>query len=126
MIEFKNYLDAIKDEKTKEKMTHLLEWVISEYPNLDRKIAWNQPHFVHKDTFIIGFVHTKQHVSVAPEYKAIEVFKEKIKDSGYIATNFIFKIKWNQHMNYDLLMQIIDYNIKDKSGTTTYWRKSNK
>lgn len=120
---FEPYLVKIKDEKNREIMEGLLSWVMTNYPMLDKKIAWNQPHFVHNNTFIIAFTHAKQHISVVPEYKAIEVFKEDIKKSNYQSTNFIYKMKWQNPINYDLLKRIIDYNMEDKKGLDTYWRK---
>ncbi|HHX75843.1 MAG TPA: iron chaperone [Acholeplasmataceae bacterium] len=120
---FEPYLVKIKDEKNREIMEGLLSWVMTNYPMLDKKIAWNQPHFVHNNTFIIAFTHAKQHISVVPEYKAIEVFKEDIKKSNYQSTNFIYKMKWQNPIDYDLLKRIIDYNMEDKKGLDTYWRK---
>lgn len=120
---FESYLVKIKDEKNREIMEGLLSWVMTNYPMLDKKIAWNQPHFVHNNTFIIAFTHAKQHISVVPEYKAIEVFKEDIKKSNYQSTNFIYKMKWQNPIDYDLLKRIIDYNMEDKKGLDTYWRK---
>lgn len=120
---FEPYLVKIKDEKNREIMEGLLSWVMTNYPMLDKKIAWNQPHFVHNNTFIIAFTHAKQHISVVPEYKAIEVFKEDIKKSNYQSTNFIYKMKWQNPIDYDLLKRIIDYNMEDKKGLNTYWRK---
>lgn len=120
---FEPYLVKIKDEKNRKIMEGLLSWVMTNYPMLDKKIAWNQPHFVHNNTFIIAFTHAKQHISVVPEYKAIEVFKEDIKKSNYQSTNFIYKMKWQNPIDYDLLKRIIDYNMEDKKGLDTYWRK---
>ena len=119
---FEPYLDLIKVDEHQQIMKELLAWVIDKYPMLDHKIAWNQPHFVQNGTFIIAFTHAKQHFSVAPEYKAISEFKHYIKESGYLSTNFIFKIKWGQPVNYDLLSRIIEFNMKDKQGLKTYWR----
>src|SRR5690554_185060 len=120
---FEPYLVKIKDEKNREIMEGLLSWIMTNYPMLDKKIAWNQPHFVHNNTFIIAFTHAKQHISVVPKYKAIEVFKEDIKKSNYQSTNFIYKMKWQNPIDYDLLKRIIDYNMEDKKGLDTYWRK---
>lgn len=122
---FEEYLKSIKDESNRTIMRNLLDWVIATFPMLDTKIAWNQPHFVHEGTFIIAFTHAKAHLSVAPEYKAIDQFKKEIRDRKYLSTNFIFKIKWHQPMDLDLIKRIIEYNMKDKAGYKTYWRKSN-
>ena len=121
---FKPYLDSIKDEKHQLIMKDLLQWVIDTYPMLGKKIAWNQPHFTHNGTFIIAFTHAKQHISVVPEFKVIEVFKDIIKSYNFAHTHFIFKIKWTEDIPYDLIKKMIEYNMKDKLGMTTYWRTS--
>ncbi|WP_025725530.1 iron chaperone [Acholeplasma granularum] len=122
MDTFKPYLDSIKDDEIRSRMINLLEWVQNKYPMLGKKIAWNQPHFTHHDTFIIAFTHAKSHVSIIPEYKVIDLFKDEIRKNNYLHTNFIYKVKWNQEMNYDLLSKIIEYNMHDKSDYNSYWR----
>jgi len=120
---FESYLEKIKDESHRLIMKNLLQWVMDKYPMLDQKIAWNQPHFVHNGTFIIAFTHAKQHMSVAPEYKAIDEFRQEIRNNEYLSTNFIFKIKWTQKVNHNLISRIIEFNMQDKKGLQTYWRK---
>ena len=118
---FKEYLDQIEDVDKKEKMNQILSWISLNYPNLETKIAWKQPMFIDHGTFIIGFSYAKEHISIAPEVKAIEAFNEKAKDQGYQTTQQLIKIKWKQPINFQLLKEIIDFNIDLKKDIHTFW-----
>ncbi|MGG5357755.1 MULTISPECIES: iron chaperone [unclassified Enterococcus] len=126
MATFQEYLDTIEEPAHKEKLTEVLQWVEEEFPELGTRIAWNQPMFTHHETFIIGFSTAKKHFAVAPEHAGIVKFAEKIEAAGYTYTNQLFRIQWNQPVNYALLKEIIAFNITDKAEYTTFWRKENK
>ncbi len=53
----------------------------------------------------------------------IQRFSDDIKASGYGQTKMLFRIGWEQPVDYDLLGKIIAFNIKDKSNIKTFWRK---
>lgn len=74
-------------------------------------------------TFIIGFSIAKHHFSVSPEVIAIKRFANEIEQSGYSSTKSLFRISWNEQVNYELLEKMIAFNIQDKAECTTFWRK---
>lgn len=117
------FLAQLPDGPARQTLTPLFEWIYENFPDLDTTIKWNQPMFTHHGTFIIGFSVAKQHMSIAPEAAAIAQFKAQIVESGYTATDNLFRIKWTQDINYDLLKAIIAFNISDKANCTTFWRK---
>ncbi|HEL1618559.1 TPA: hypothetical protein TXL63_000358 [Streptococcus suis] len=73
-------------------------------------------------TFIIGFSVAKAHISIAPETVTMETFAKDIKEAGYDATSNLFKIKEDQEVNWDLLRNIIAFNMEDKKGYDKFWR----
>jgi uncharacterized protein len=79
--------------------------------------------FTHKDTFIIGFSTAKHHLSVSPENAGITQFSNDIAQAGYSATKGLFRISWNEPVNYELLEKMIEFNIQDKAEYTGFWRK---
>lgn len=79
--------------------------------------------FTDHDTFIIAYSATKKHVSVAPETVAITAFKEAIEQANYQHTDNLFKITWEQPIDFSLLKKIIDYNIQEKIHYTKFWRE---
>lgn len=123
METFEKYLSTIKIEEHRSRMREVLEWINNRFPDMQPKIAWNQPMFTDHGTFIIGFSASKQHFSVAPEQKGIEMFSSEIKKSGYSYSSNIFRIRWDEPVNYSLLEQIIRYNRTDKADCSSFWRK---
>lgn len=123
METFADYLDTIDNEEHRQIMSNLFEWTDSEFPQLEHRIAWNQPMYVNNGTFIIAFSPTKSHISVAPEKAALRQFSEELQDVSYDTTKELFKIKWSQPIYYELLRDIIQFNIDDKEGYSHFWRK---
>ena len=124
MDNFEAYIENVDHPAHQKRIKEILDWISTTYPNLEKKIAWNQPHFVNQGTFILGLSHAKEHVAFAPEHVAILKFKDLAEKNGYTVTSQIFRIKWNQDIDYNLLKQIIDFNIEEKKGCKTYWRSA--
>lgn len=123
MNTFINYLKSISDDQHRAKVTDVLDWVSKSFPHLEAKIAWNQPMFTDHGTFIVGFSAAKQHFSISPEKAGIEKFSEEIASAGYSHTSNLFRIKWNQDVDFSLLARIIRYNIEEKADYSSFWRK---
>ncbi|GEK88360.1 hypothetical protein SAMN04488100_10671 [Alkalibacterium putridalgicola] len=123
MDTFDEYLKAIDDEEMRQKISDIYQHVEKEFPDLGKRIAWSQPMYTDHDTFIIAFSAARNHISVAPEKAALRKFKEEIEGAEYELLKETFKIKRKQPVNYDLLDEMIRYNIEDKKDCTTFWRK---
>lgn len=122
MGDFKEYLDAIDDADQQDKMNQILTWIQESYPELETRIKWNQPMFLHEGTYIIGFSYSKHHIAVAPETKAIKKIKDYIEETGFSYTDNIIKIRWEDSIPYNLIKELIEYNIEDKKGYEKFWR----
>ena len=123
METFTEYLETIRDEKQRAILKEVLSWVNSKFPSLEAKIAWNQPMFIEHGTFIIGFSASKQHFAISPEVKGMERFSDAIKKSGYSHGKNIFRISWEEPIDFSLLEEIIRFNMQDKADYTAFWRK---
>ncbi|WP_138754110.1 iron chaperone [Paenibacillus sinopodophylli] len=122
MEAFAEFISRIDNPQHRERTEEVLEWVAKKYPNLMPKIAWNQPMFTDHDTFIIGFSVSKQHLAVAPEKAGIIQFADEIKQAGYDHTKELIRMKWVSPIDFSLLERIIEFNIEDKAGCSTFWR----
>jgi len=120
---FKPYLEGIDNLLQKERLETIFTFIDQNYPNLKGRIAWNQPMYTYKDTFIIAFSVSKKHIAVSPEQKGIIAFKKQLEDANYVYTQMIFRIPNDAVINLDLLRSIINYNIEDKKELKTFWRK---
>ncbi|MFD1019595.1 iron chaperone [Thalassobacillus hwangdonensis] len=123
METLQEYLAGIDNPDHRERAEEVLNWVQETFLQLEPVIKWNTPMFTDHGTFIIGIDHAKQHMSFAPEEVAMERFSDAIAEAGYSATKGLFRIKWKQPVDYDLLEKIIAFNIEDKAEYTAFWRK---
>ncbi|MDA3847101.1 MAG: DUF1801 domain-containing protein [Vallitaleaceae bacterium] len=103
-------------------MIEVFAWIGETFSELEAAIKWNQPMFMNHGTFIIGFSMAKQHMAFTPEEAGIAVFLDDIKKSGYEHTKMLAKIKWTDEVDYNLLHRMIEFNIADKLGCTTFFR----
>lgn len=116
------FLEKIDNPQHRARVEEIFGWISEKFPNLLLEIKWNQPMFTDHGTYIIGFSTAKQHLSVSPEEFGMEHFAEDIAQAGYSATKGLFRIKWNEPVNYELLEKMIAFNIMDKAECTTFWR----
>ncbi|WP_368653881.1 iron chaperone [Ornithinibacillus sp. 4-3] len=80
--------------------------------------------FTNNGTFIIGFNAAKKHFAVAPEPATIKHFMDEIVANEYSYTTSLVRFPWDQPVNYHLISQFIEFNIKDKATNKTFWRYS--
>lgn len=120
---FTDFLSGIDNLDNRHRMEEILNWVHQNYPDLNTAIKWDQPMFMDHHTFIISFSTAKNHLAIAPEKKGIDHFTDKIIKSGYEHSKMLIRISWDEPVDYSLLEEIIDYNISDKTDSTTFWRK---
>ena len=118
-----DYLETMNELHQVVRIQEIMDWIKHKFPQLEFKIAWNQPMFTYQGTFIIGFSSAKQHIAISPEVKGIQVFSKEINNAGYTHGSNLFRIKWNDAVDYSLLERMIQFNIDDKQGCTTFWRK---
>lgn len=120
---FSEYLDKINNPQHRARTEAVLNWVLENFPALEGKIAWNQPMFTDHGTYIIGFSISSSHLSVSPERAGMEHFEEEIAKCGYGYGKMLFRIKWEENVNYELLESMIRFNCLEKAECKTFWRK---
>ena len=117
------FLDGIDEQDKRKRMEDILSYIKKTFPQLKEEMKWNQPMFTDHGTFIIGFSVAKGHISVAPESAVISLFEKEIDASGYSHTRELFRIKWTDKVDFDLLHKLIANNIEDKKDMTSFWRQ---
>lgn len=122
MHTFESFLQTIEDADHREKLASLFNWIQDTFPQLETIIKWNQPMFTHHGTFIFGLSKAKAHFSCTPEAEGMKPFVRRIDEAGYTHTGNLFRIKWTQEIDYDLLLDMIQFNIDDKAECQTFWR----
>lgn len=119
---FAAYLAQIENQLHCSRMEEVLGWVSRTFPELEPRIAWNQPMFTDHGTFIIGFSVSAKHLAVSAEQVGMERFAQEIAQAGYAQSKMLFRIPWVKEVNYPLLRCIIDFNRAEKAHCRTFWR----
>ncbi len=122
MNTFESFLAGIGEASQRRKMEEILNHIKEKFPQLKKEIKWSQPMFTDHETFIIGFSIAKGHIAIAPEPVVIKQFEYEIKRAGYSYTKNLFRIKWTDQVDYNLIDKIISYNIHDKKDMSKFWR----
>ncbi|QHW33239.1 iron chaperone [Paenibacillus rhizovicinus] len=123
MEAFAAYLASIDNPEHQARTEEVLAWVAEQFPQLEPKIAWNQPMFTDHGTFIIGFSVAKKHLAVAPEKAGMIRFADDIEQAGFGHTKELVRFTWDRPVDFALLGKMIAYNIADKADCSTFWRK---
>lgn len=123
METFEEYLATIDTPEHKERMEHIFNWIKETFPQLEQRIAWNQPMFTDHGTFIIGFSTAKKHMSVSPERAGMIHFEDMLEQGGYDFTKQLVRFKWSEPVDFSLLERMIAFNIEDKADCSSFWRK---
>ncbi len=122
MKKFSDFLSAMDDAEKRQKLESILNHIRKNFSKLEEEIKWNQPMFSDHGTFIIAFSVAKGHIAVAPEAVAIREFEQEIEAAGYHMTKELFRIKWADEVDFDLIDRIITYNIEEKKDMKKFWR----
>ncbi|MDR2929564.1 MAG: iron chaperone [Propionibacteriaceae bacterium] len=117
------YLETIPDPAHRQRMADVVDWVATTYPRLELRIAWNQPMFTDHGTYIIGFSASTKHMAASPEGSVVARFADRITEAGLEHTKMLIRLPWDAPVAYDLLSELIEFNITDKAECTSFWRK---
>ena len=120
---FADYLAHIDNPRQRARTAEVLAWVSKKFPHFAPRIAWNQPMFTDHGTFIIGFSVARQHLAVAPEKAGIDHFSDDIVRAGYEHSKMLLRLPWDKPVDFALLQKMIEFNVSEKAGLTTFWRK---
>ena len=116
------YLATIPDYDNRARMVDVLVWVGLTYPELELRIAWNQPMFTHHGTYIIGFSAASKHMAMAPERATMIRFEPVMRERGTDFGTMFARQPWNKPFDYELLDAFIQHQLAEKQDITSFWR----
>ncbi|NLW28982.1 MAG: iron chaperone [Erysipelothrix sp.] len=122
MDKVKQFLSTIEDTTKRKRFESIIKSIHESFIHLDMDVKWNQPMFIDQGTFIMAFSVAKAHLAVAPEAAVIQQFKDEIEKAGYSYTQELFRIKWSDEVDLELLKRIVAYNIETKKNHSKFWR----
>ncbi|MFD0704476.1 iron chaperone [Alloscardovia venturai] len=120
--EFKDYLVGPRvPETAREHLREALEWICTNHPELDTRIAWNQPMFTHHGTFIVGFSAASKHLCFTGEQVVQEKLRSTFTERGYRCTKKLVNLPIDKPLPFDLLEESIQLQMTLKKNVTAYW-----
>ncbi len=115
------YLETIPSDDNRARMVDVLVWVGLTYPELELRIAWNQPMFTHHGTYIIGFSAASKHMAMAPERATMIRFEPVMRERGTDFGKMFARQPWNKPFDYELLDAFIQHQLAEKQDITSFW-----
>lgn len=116
------YLKTIPNDDNRARMVEVLNWVAKRYPELELRIAWNQPTFTHHGTDIIAFSAASKHMAMAPEFATMIRFEPVMCERGTDFDTVFARQPWNKPFDYELLDAFIQDQVTDIRDVTSFWR----
>lgn len=116
------YLATIPNDDNRARMMEVLNWVAERYPELELRIAWNQPMFTHHGTYIVGFSAASKHMAMSPERATMIRFESVMRERGTDFGTMLARQPWNKPFDYELLDAFIQHQLADKRDVTSFWR----
>ena len=116
------FLNAVDTREQRAKVQQILDFVAETWPALELAVKWNQPMFLHHGTFIIGFSVFPKNIAVGLEPMVMERLQRDIETAGYTTTRRLFRISWDDQVDYALLTRIIELQIAEKADVSGLWR----
>ena len=101
-------------------MAEVLDWVAEHYPELELRIAWNQPIFTHHGTYIIGFSTASKHMAMAPGLATVIRFESVMRERGTDFGTMLACQPWR--FAYELLDAFIRHQLSYKRHVTSFRR----
>lgn len=115
------YLETIPNDDNRARMLDVLVWVGLTYPELELRIAWNQPMFTHHGTYIIGFSAASKHIAMAPERATMIRFEQVMRERGTNFGTMLARQPWTKPFDYELLDAFIRHQLAEKQDITSFW-----
>ena len=116
MPKFDNFTDfyASLAPEQLEHITSLVEWVSTNYPELEPVIAWNQPMLKSGEKYVFGVSTSKNHISIAPwSEKVLKKFTPHFKEYRVNKKTIALPNDWK--VDQKLLCDMVAAGVKEKS-----------
>lgn len=116
------FLATIPNDNNRSRIVEVLNWVAEHYPELELRIAWNQPMFTHHGTYIVGFSAASKHMAMATERATMIRFEPVMRERGTDFGKMFARQPWDKPFDYELLDALIQHQLEEKRDFTSFWR----
>ena len=78
--------------------------------------------FAHHGTYIIGFSAPSRHMAMTPERATTIRFEPVMRERGTDFGTMLARQPWTKPFDYELLDVLIQNQLTEKQGITSFWR----
>lgn len=105
-----SFLKTLNSEQ-KKTVTSIVDVILKKRPSLELVIAWNQPMFKYKGSYVFGLSAAKNHLLIAPfNTEVIEQFADRLTDYKVLKKTIRIPSDWK--VNASLLNDMVGACIK--------------
>ena len=105
------YLNSLDVEKA-ETLESIIEYILSQFPQLDVKISWNVPQIHRYGKYVFGLAAFKKHLTLNPwSPKVMAEFKPRLKD--YVSGSTTFQVPVDWKIEKKLLKDLVRARLKE-------------
>ena len=115
-----DYFERLDDTQAPH-VTRLRELSLAAAPDLEEKLAWNNPAY-HRDGVRLWMIQSyRQHCSLRfPPHQFAE-HRAEVEQAGYEAGEGFLKIRYDQDFPEALAKRLIDYRLQEYADTGSTW-----
>ena len=86
----------VSQDPAKEKtLRSVIDFILSQFPELESKISWNVPHIHRQGKYVVGLAAYKNHLTFSPwSRRVIEDFKARLGEFVIFQNCFQIPVDW--------------------------------
>ena len=112
---FDAYLLRIADPEARQRFSELLYWIGRSFAQLEPDYVHRQPSFRGRSETILTLSAVHGAISIAPDPRAYQHFRDEIEAEGYRTMARFFRIEAEQAIAHPLLLRLIEWTLEDQA-----------
>ena len=100
------YLASLDDPTKALTLGSIIDVVLTQFPELEPKIAWNVPNIHRNGTYVVGLAAAKNHLTFSPwSPRVIEDFKVRLET--FVVLKNVFQIPVDWEIDSELVKDLV-------------------
>ncbi len=107
------YLSSLDAAKAKT-LRAIIDLILTEFPELECKIAWNVPQIHLQGQYVFGVSALKSHLALAPwSSRVIEDFRSRLENDNYVVRKNLFQIPVDWKIDHELVKDLVQARLAE-------------
>jgi uncharacterized protein YdhG (YjbR/CyaY superfamily) len=106
-------LDPVKATTLKS----IIDFILTEFPELESKLSWNVPQIHRKGKYVFGVCAFKNHLALAPlSPRVLAAFKARL--AKYVVKSNLFQVPVDWEMDGELVKDLVRARLAELDGAS--------